>query len=391
MNSEHSTLPPSSAARRMACPGSREMELKFPAKEESVFAREGIAAHWVANCILEGDTVLEGTITPNNEIVTREMIEGANLYNDTIQDIINKAEVIHDLRRNSLGKIKLHIEEKIEINNIHPSCWGTPDCWFIKNDILYIFDYKFGHAFVEVFENWQLLEYACGIFDSLTLTERLHTKIIKLWIIQPRNYNSEGQTREWVIGASELAEYQQKLIESEYLSMQPLAPKISNSLACSNCRARHACPELQQAANTYVDVIAKGAYELSNTEVGHELRYLKEGAALLDARITGLEEQAIYEIKNGRSIPFFRLELSQGREKWTIPAEQVVTLGKLYDKDLSKPIDVITPKQAIAKGLDPKVVNSIAERTFGAMKLVPEDTKKLQKLFNKTVDESVNK
>lgn len=48
MIKEHSRLPPSSAARRMACPGSRAMEEQYGRNEESDASREGDLAHELA-------------------------------------------------------------------------------------------------------------------------------------------------------------------------------------------------------------------------------------------------------------------------------------------------------------------------------------------------------
>ena len=79
--SEHSILSPSSAARRVACPGSRELEARFPESPESDYAREGEVAHWVLRTLLEShisgftDTELPPVI--NGLDVTPEMRSGS--------------------------------------------------------------------------------------------------------------------------------------------------------------------------------------------------------------------------------------------------------------------------------------------------------------------------
>src|SRR5271168_2300972 len=167
----HAKLAPSSAARRFACPGSRALEEKYPQITESMASREGTAAHWVAQQYLAGNYTMPAT-TPNGEPITKEMFEGADLYEHEVKWVA--------------GEHELHIEEKIDISNIHSECWGTPDCWTIINDHLHIFDYKFGHGYVDVFENWQLLEYAAGIALQVSISK------VTMTIIQPRCYTKES-------------------------------------------------------------------------------------------------------------------------------------------------------------------------------------------------------
>src|SRR6185437_8910195 len=154
----HSSLPPSSAARRVACPGSRALEKLFPEEQESQEAREGTAAHWVANEMLCNEPTRPdpaiGFITPNGESVTQEMIDGGQLYVNTVMETVTLVKFFEALEAPDQTIYKCGIEEKIDISNVHPECWGTPDFWFFDPKInkLTVIDYKFGHRFVEVYE-----------------------------------------------------------------------------------------------------------------------------------------------------------------------------------------------------------------------------------------------
>lgn len=351
---------PSNANRRVACPGSRALEELYPVTQESPAVKEGIAAHWVAVQYLKSNYNL-GLNAPNGEPITKEMLEGADLY----WDAINKECDFHEL----------NIEQTIDISNIVPGMQGTPDAWCIKDNRLYIWDYKFGHSYIDVFENWQLLEYISGVMHHSTGD----INSITMTIVQPRCYTPKGPVRSWTITAQQMREYEILLQEAEALAMSPFAFQRPNS-NCSHCSGRHACQTLQMSALTAVDIsMDNSPWELSPTSTGNELRYLKRALDLLESRIIGLSEQARAMIMRGEFVPGFKLEASSGREKWSKPVDEIITLGELFDLDLTKPPEPITPSQARKLGIDDKVLNEYTQRTPSALKLV--ESKDSRKIF----------
>lgn len=363
--SEHAILSPSSAARRVACPGSRALEALYPQSQDSEFAREGTAAHWVASEMLLAAFGFNRVTTldefaPNGEIITQEMIDGAILYRDAIKEIYDP-------------QYAMHIEKKIDISVIHPDCWGTPDCWFVKGTELHVFDYKYGHGFVEVFENWQLIEYACGIFYALQdkpLSIHLH-------IVQPRSFHKNGPVRSWLVLADNLRDYTSFLKDAENAATQKYT-QLRPTSECTYCSARHACVALQESALRSTDLTLSNIdHNLPASGVGSELRYLKRAAKLLDARITGLEEQALSKIKNGERVPFFRVEETAGRKRWIKSAEEIITLGEMLCLNLAKPREAITPIQALKSGAPEDLVREFSETPRGSLKLVEDNARKM--------------
>lgn len=365
----HSKLAPSSASRRVACPGSRALEARYPEKIESDKAREGTAAHWVAQQYLLCNYALPST-TPQGELITDEMLDGAHVYE-------------HEIKWNNREtEVNLHIEEKTDISIVHPDCWGTPDCWFIVDGHLHLFDYKFGHGFVEVFENWQLLEYAAGVVSTQPLVTT-----ITLTIVQPRCYTKEGPVRSWTLSAAQLQEYTRRLQIAEALASEPNAV-CNPSPECKNCKGRQACTALQNTAANVADLSTENqSYDLSPLQTGLELKYLRVALSMITARATALEEQARSMITRGEAVPGFRLEPGQGRECWTKNKEEVLALGEIMDLNLAKPQDVITPAQARKLGLPEDIVSFYSKRTAGGLKLVENDNaaKVFRKLSTKTV------
>lgn len=377
---EHSILPPSSAARRMMCAGSRVMEAHYP-DEDSQEAREGHAAHWVASTLLldkfnthvaQPEPMPE--FAPNGEPITNEMLKGAELYVSDITNTIGSRNVL------SYG-----IEDRVDMPNLHPESWGTPDYWAMTHRHLYIWDYKFGHKTVDVFENWQLIAYAAGILNKLAEEGKYDQNIrVTFRIVQPRSYHPEGTIREWSIMATDLRPYFNQLEAAEYKSMEPEAATVPGS-ECNYCTGRHACTALREAVLTRIDTAGNSIpHELNAEQTGNLLRLTKHGAGLIEALVTGLEKQAEAMLKRGDRVPHFRLETVLGRERWTKPAEMIAIMGQLFEKDLRKPMEVITPKQAIALGMPEEAVTPFVERPSG-VKLIAEKPNDARKAFGGSI------
>ena len=369
-------LKPSKAARRVACAGSHRLEALYP-QDNSPTAQEGIAAHWLASEYLRTPYLSNATHAPNGVEITDEMREGAQLYSG----FINANDFMDEI----------HIEERMHIKAIHPDCWGTPDCWTVQSNFkadsifdVHIYDYKFGRGFVEVYENWQLIEYAAGIIDKLGfdgLTDQ--RTMVHMHVIQPRSFHPEGQIRTWAVKASALCPYFNILRSAEENAMANSANTTVSS-ECNYCTARHSCPALATAAMCAVDIAGSSIpHNLNAEQVSNELRFLEHHADLLAARISGLSAEALALIKNGERLPHHHAVRGKGRERWKLDAEEVIAFGEMMGVSLSKPT-VITPKQAIALKhpmLTEKQVREWSQTPYGELKLVPLDTRKTDKLF----------
>ncbi len=351
--SDHARLAPSSATRRIACPGSRALEAQYP-QPESASAAEGHAAHWVAGNILAGGTGKIGSV--NGLSVTQEMIDGAELYRKHVFERVDRS--------------KLLIEDKLDISNIHKECWGTCDAWGLGDHVIHIWDYKFGHRYVEVFENWQLIEYAAGVIKK-SIFDRRKGIDIHLHIVQPRCFHAEGPTRTWKTTSIELEEkYFPKLIAAECLAMTADAPRTPSVEGCKFCAGLHVCPEFKTATLKAIDFSKTSTG--NPEELGTELKALKEAAELIDARITALSQIAIEKIRAGERVPYFRVGFGRGSEIWKISTEKVIELGKMFGLDLTKPVDVVTPKQAVTKGLPREMMTQCSEVKSGELKLIED-------------------
>lgn len=371
MIAEHAPLAPSSAHIWVECPGSVRMQQLYPEAEDSPEAREGTAAHWYATEILQGRDVAVGAIAPNGVPVTAEMVDCAQGLLIDVRDTL----AAHP------GAL-LRVEHRVAMPIVHAENWGTPDVTLFDppKRFLAVWDYKYGHRYVDPAANLQLIDYAVGVLQAMAVpcAEWPEWKIA-LCIAQPRNYHWSGPVREWhTDGRKLLDEYVPRLFEAAKLAMSPDAPLRSNE-HCRDCSARHACPALQAAAALAMDVAAQvSPVELPPHALGLELRQIDDALRRLDARKTGLEEMALGMIRGGQAVPFFTTEYTTGRERWTVPAAEVFALADLMGAPaVQKEPEPVTPNQARSifkkAGIDASVIDAYAERPRGALRLARVD------------------
>lgn len=365
----HAPLAPSSASRRKACAGSRKMEALYPQVDDSPASREGTAAHWAASETLSGRIVDSGQIAENGVMLTDEMIDAADMYVDEVRKV---------------GQ-PVFVEKRTSINYIHEQCWGTPDAWCMNKSTgtVYLWDFKYGHRFVDVFENWQLIEYAAGILDELEIDgiQDQHITVV-MTIVQPRCYVGGSPVRSWSLRASDLRGYFNAARMFEAKAMSDDA-ELTVSPECRDCSARHVCPSLQRASYADMNVATEAVpFDLPPQALGTELRYIQSAIDTLTARATSLEEQALSMIRQGKSVPHFTAQHGSGRERWIKPEPEVIAMGELMGVKLGV-TKLITPKQAIKAGMPEAVIKSFTETPRGELKLVQDDGTNARKIFGK--------
>ncbi len=368
---EHALLAPSSAARWVACAGSVTLCQLYPETEETLKQKQGTAAHWVASQQLTGQPEPRvGQVAPNGIVIDEEMLEAVDMYVDDVRAVGGTP----------------HVEMPVKMPHVHPEHnWGTPDCWVFNKDrgVLHVWDFKFGHAFVDAFENWQLIDYVEGILEELGVTgiEDQHI-MIHMRVVQPRNYHRLGPIREWVVKASDLRPYFNALANAAGKAFSSNAQCIPNS-QCGYCSARHACGALQTSSFKAMDVSTQPIPTMLTEEgLALELRLIYHYLERMEARKSGLEEMAAQIIRNGKAVPGFSLQFALGRAKWTMSPQEVMQIGEMMGIDLSKP-DVLTPAQAIKKGLPESMVSGYSARMPGEAKLEMTDTSTARRVFGR--------
>lgn len=380
MVGEHAPLPPSAASRwgPDGCAASATWEALYPEDEDSPEAREGTAAHHYLAEVAAGRTVTIGELAPNGIPITQEMADCAF---DVLLDITSTVKSNGDADA-------LRIENKVSAAaTVHPDNWGTPDAYLLVRPRrkLHVWDYKYGHRYVDAFGNWQCLDYAAAILESEGIPyEDWPNWSITITIAQPRNYHPDGPLREWHLNGAQLVERIERLRVAAAAARAP-NPPLQTGEHCRDCNARHACPALEAVAMMFVDMsMTAQPVELTPKALGLELKIIRAAMKRLGARATGLEEELLAVAKRGGQTPFWRAEYSMGREKFRddAPIGELVTLGELYGVVMLKPPATITPAQAVKAGVDAEVIKAYAHKPRGAMTLVPFDETDIAKRFS---------
>lgn len=348
--------------------------MMFPEQGDNVEAAEGEAAHWALAEQLHGRLVDVGQIAPNGVVLTDEMCDAA----DRVSDYVTRVLAPHGLTPSD-G----HIEQRVAIPRVHAMSWGTPDYWAwlpTAPATLFVLDFKFGHRFVDEWENLQLVEYIAGICEGRHDMADGGVNILAT-IAQPRSYSPKGAIREWKTTLRDLRGLIniQASVAAEALGPNPRTRVGSE---CRDCRARHACPALQNEAYAAMDEARHVTpVVLDPASAGLELKLAKRAQALLKARVDGLEEQVMAGLKAGKPTPGWKVEHAGGRKVWASPAGAVIAAGAMLGLDIAKPREPITPLQAVEKGLHPDVVKALSRQQQGGATLVEDDGSLARRIF----------
>jgi hypothetical protein len=255
--------------------------------------------------------------------------------------------------------------------------------------VLEVADYKFGHRFVDEYENDQGIAYTAGIIDHLAqllgkgpgLLDQ--AVVVNFTVIQPRCYYKGAPVRTWSVKASDLRAHINILSNAAHVAMAENPPAVTNS-ECQDCPGRHACPSLQQAAYRDAEIATRsGPAQLPPAAASLELRMLERSLERLQARVEGLREAVAMYGRQGHATPFHALQQGYGRQQWTVPTEQVLAMGQLFGVDLAKP-GVKTPTQAKKAGVDEAVIKAYSITPMGSVKLTPVNPADARRVFGST-------
>lgn len=384
----HAVIAPSSLAMTVACPASVKLQASLPPLPETEEEAEGTAAHWVALSYAAGNRYPVGTeFNLNGRVWTidEEMEYGALMYVEAIGG----------------PHSSLRLEDPVTIPRIHPTlCWGTPDAWryipdyYIANldrivKLLRVADYKYGHRFIEVYDNYQLVAYVAGIMERLQLDDNDEDLWLELILVQPRNYHRDGPVRRWLIHASEI----RALVNIAYNAAQEAlgdTPRAITSEHCRDCRARVNCRTYQTQSMSLVDFSSSAELvQLSSEAIGHELALVEDAIKRLEGRKTGLAMHAETHLRQGHRVANYHMEPGESRliYKDDVTAEEIIGMGELFGVNLRKQEtlknQLLTPNQAKQKGIDEKIIAQYAYRPPAGMKLTRDDLLTTRKVFSK--------
>lgn len=207
---EHALLSPSSSSRWLNCTPSARLAENAENKS-SVYAEEGTLFHEICEyCLAQWNAgVWEpdpfGEELPElkddhlmHPLFKQEMFKHARNYCDFVMNENYNLE-------KSDGACKMLLEEKVDISEYAPECFGSVDCQLVGRDTLEVIDLKYGEG-VKVYaeRNTQMMLYALG-----ALKGKPSIKSIRLVIAQVRLNHFDV----WEISANDLLQWADKVLK----------------------------------------------------------------------------------------------------------------------------------------------------------------------------------
>ena len=335
----HAKLSPSSAHRWLYCHASVSLEAALP-DEDSLFAKEGTAAHALAEwCLREG---LYPTEMIGDEIegwtVDAAMAHAVADYVDYVRNVQGQTE--HSV---------LLVEQRVEFTQWVPGGFGTSDAIVIGDGLCHVIDLKFGQGVkVNAYRNEQAMLYALGVWQTFGALYEIDTFV--LHIHMPRlDYVSE-----FTITVKELLAWADEVV-------RPAAEKANGGeltfapgeKACRFCKARATCKAL--AKHNYE--LALGRFDDLDSDVqpvsAHllsvdEIVKLLPKLGLLSQWAKDVEEHALSILTHGGALPGYKLVEGRSIRQWEpdedIVAECLIEIG--VDPDAIYTKKLISPTQA---------------------------------------------
>lgn len=207
---EHALLSPSSSSRWLNCTPSARLAENAENKS-SVYAEEGTLFHEICEyCLAQWNAgVWEpdpfGEELPElkddhlmHPLFKQEMFRHARNYCDFVMNENYNLE-------KSDGVCKMLLEEKVDISEYAPECFGSVDCQLVGRDTLIVIDLKYGEG-VKVYaeRNTQMMLYALGAIKG-----KPSIKTIRLVIAQVRLNHFDV----WEISANDLLQWADKVLK----------------------------------------------------------------------------------------------------------------------------------------------------------------------------------
>lgn len=349
--------------RLLACNGSRLMAggPQTPAiNADDKPRKEGDAADWLIYQVHAGFFKLEELIdrrAPNGIYITAEMAEhvepflalaqGGTVQHDT-SFFIGVAQIAG---RADLVKYDPHLQKII------------------------IGEFKYGWRIADV-HNWTLLAHAIGFAKQINRP----VQTLELVLHQPRPYHPGGPVRTWSVT---LPNWNIAHLEHElYEKLVNLSDALQTGSHCYKCPALAFCPAARNAQMNAIEA-SEQAYidNPPNQALGYQLDNIRRAIEILKQSEQAYSEMIMHRLRSGQIIENYALQNDLGNRSWKqhITPETVLALT---GQDLTKK-ELITPAQAIKKGVNETTIESLTERKNKGIKLVRMDANtRAQKIFN---------
>jgi len=354
----HAKLSASGSSRWLNCPGSVKAEEAYK-NESSIYAKEGILAHEVADLCLQKEKDAEFYV---GKKVTDRIID--------LDMARNVQEYLDYVRSHETDNSKLFTEERVDFSNVVPGGFGTMDSAVLDYNagVCHIFDLKYGKGVkVDAFENTQGQLYAIGLYNELGFLDEITS--FRIHIVQPRIYNY----CHWDITVNDLVKFGKWVAERAELALTPDAPRVPGDKQCRWCKAKGDCKAVAKFTEQIISAEFDNLDDLdANSLTDDQKKTILDNKALIESFLKAVESDVFEKIESGEEFKGYKLVERRSVRKWVDGAEETLAekLGdNAYEKKL---IDITAAQKLIGKD----EVNELVYKPPGKLTLAPESDKR---------------
>lgn len=339
----------STAAQRVNCLASYQLEQAAPPKKESLYATQGSVLHSAMELMLTALDPDTKTYEKDYRKVLADL-EGQDLgYGEewAITDELIKTKIMPAWHAfvQVLSEYKLvdwFIEQRVSLEQVIPGAFGTSDLIAIdEQQRLHILDWKFGDGVVvPVTGNMGLTFYAAAtLYDTDPELVEFCSDIsgIILHIVQPR-VGSDQCLFSWETDEAFIEAFVDQADAAMQQALLP-DPPVKPGDWCRWCAAKPTCPAYDTMAS---EALSKAPESMTAVELSERIHI----ADMLKGWIADIYALAQQEMEGGAAVPGYKLVRKQPRRQWIdeANAEKVMKRRKLRVADMYKRT-LLTPAQ----------------------------------------------
>lgn len=367
MPTQHSNLiGGSSCARRMACPGSYQLELTAPEEVSSSYAAEGTFLHSVVERCLNDD------VPPSAMLGYEE--DGFTLTQDLIDEMVKPAISAVGEMLDMLGVDEFELITEARVGYPDIDAFGTTDLLIVTDDAVIVGDFKFGRGVMVKGgpTNKQLMFYAGACMRSPETAHYFDGREgVVLAIIQPANEQPLQFDFTTTDAVGHFADKVEALAR-ELMTRDDL-PLITGD-HCRWCKAAPVCSAKYEQASIALATDVSEAF-IDPVEFGQLLHMADE----VESWAKTVRSTAFNELKRGRQVDGYKLVEKRRTRSWQneqVAAERLRDLGinDVYERKLVSPSQA--EKSVKAAGGKPGDLSDIIEARSPGLTMAAADDRR---------------
>lgn len=357
----HARFSPSAANRIIHCPPSLVLGEAFE-DEESPYAAEGTAGHALAEHLIK-KYLKQQSRRPVSDYYSDDLLEAVDEYVNFVIGEIESA-------RQECACPIFSVEQKVDISDYVPDCFGTADMVIVTDQMVHIIDLKLGKG-VPVYaeENPQLMIYGLGVLEIAEMLFDIST--VRLSIFQPRLSNSST----WDISADRLKAWGEETLRPAGILALTGDGDLNAGNWCRFCKARFTCRQRAEENLKLAQMEFKAPALLTDDEIAEVLKQADELSKWASDVYTFAQDQAIIHHKQWKG---FKLVMGKSNRKYTSEEEVAAAATAAGYTDIYKHslIGITDMERLMGKKEFARILGALVYKPAGKITLVPDSDKR---------------